>query len=355
MSRQLIGLALAGILAATLAACADRDSLVHRVKNYDAGRTKQTQAVAAPQTQPEVPDQIGIAQDKAPSGPVQLSQPTTDEVDRANAPEPETADNRLAFLDWFGDSADPARVKDPVAELRKARAHTAGMPQPPKSQSPSSQQAFMISENSRLVPTFRDGLPNPNGTLPEPESEQPVLRGADITGSVTPRTKPAPKDVTTDKTAEPTDPAKDRLLQIGKQLRKTDQRYASADPDAVTATGPQGVPTRDNPVRLHVALTGAAFDDEDTAALKQIAALHRKTGRKIHIHGVSRGMAGDSETSITRVRRLHKYSKRAIAILARYGVNAADVSTSTAEQRTTGVYFGTSRPQDRDRLEFSLQ
>lgn len=355
MSGRLIGPVLAGILAVTLSACADRDSLVHRVKNYDAGRTKQTQAVAAPETQPEAPDQPSTAQTMVPSGPVQLSQPTVDELERANVPQPETADNRLAFLDWFGDSADPARVKDPVSELRKARAHTAGMPQQPKTQSPSSQQAFMISDNSRLVPTFRDGLSNPDGTLPAPESEQPELRGADITGSVTPRRKPAPKDTVTEKTAEPTDPAKDRLRQIGNQLRNTNQRYASADPDAVTVASPQGVPTRDNPVRLHVALTGAGFDDEDTAALKQIAVLHRKTGRKIHIHGVSRGMAGDSETSIKRVRRLHKHTKRAIAVLARYGVNAANVSTSTAEQRTTGVYFGASRPQDRDRLEFSLR
>jgi hypothetical protein len=190
----------------------------------------------------------------------------------------------------------------------------------------------LIGENSRLVPTYRDGLPDPAG-LPAPQSaalppsgELPPLRGADITGSIAPSQNAVP--ATSDSTG---------------------------DPETANPAHPSGLPDRDNPLRLHVAANGAVQDKDELAVLKDIAELHRKTGRKIHIHGVSRGLAGDADTSLERVRRLHRHTGRAIAVLVRFGVSRDDISTSTAEQRMTGVYLGASRPGDRDRLEFSLQ
>ena len=337
---RLTGVLLACGFVLALGGCADRDSLVHRVKNYDANRTAQNQTkTPAPAEKPEqrtdAPDVQQAPGSKPQSGPVQLSQPEGDGVVQSRAPKPVPVDDRLAFLDWFGNSADPAKVKDPVSELRKARAITAGMTPPPETQTPRAGHGLVVSDNSRLVPTYRDGLPNPDG-LPRPEGtvpELPQLRGADITGSVTPRKQPGSR----------------------KAPDKPEQRHANVDPSAAPSVSPQETPSRDNPIRLHVGLNGGAFDGDDTAVLKDIAVLHLKSGRKIHIHGVSRGPAGNSETSIDRVRRLHKHTNRAIAVLAQFGVKAADISTSTAEQRMTGTYIGTGRPKDRDRLELSLQ
>lgn len=343
----------AAVVAVALTACADRDSLVHRVKNYDPNRTKQASVEQPPsETVDDTVETQALAEAPPASGPVQLSRPETTDTDHPRAPHTEKADDRLAFLDWFGNSADPAKVKDPVEELRKARAITAGMKQPPEPQLPNQPQALVVSDNSRLVPTYKDALPDPNQQRKAPATDQLQLRGADadiVTGSVTPREEPASRN---------RDPVKEQLLQVDRQMRQTraertteTKRVARADPDAATTH----IPSRDNPLRLHIGLNGGAFDGDDTAALKNIAVLHLKTGRKIHIHGVSRGMAGDSDTRTKRVRRLHKHAKRAIAVLAQYGVNAANISTSTAEQRMTGVYLGDSRPQDRDRLEISLQ
>ena len=317
LAKRLSGLLLIAAFAASLTACADRDSLVHRVKNYDANRTTQAPAEPPQETSPPA-DQLQVSDNTPTSGPVQLSRPLTDGENQVRTPQAEPTDDRLAFLDWFGNSADPAKVKDPVAELRKARAITAGMTPQPEAQSPSKRQAFVVSENSRLVPTYSDALPNPNEKQQAPATEQLQLRGADIvTGSVTPREEPASRD---------RDPAKEQLLQVDRQMRQTrgeqttpNKRLANADPDAAVPVVTPYVPGPDNPLRLHIGLNGGAFDGDDTAALKNIAVLHLKTGRKIHIHGVSRGMAGDSDTRTKRVRRLHKHSKRAIAVLTQYG------------------------------------
>ena len=344
---------LAAVIAVVLAACADRESLVHRVKNYDANRTQQASAEHPPAEAPDDTVQAPVPAENPPaSGPVQLSRPETTDQSVARAPQSEPTDDRLAFLDWFGNSADPAKVKDPVEELRKARAITAGMSQQPEPRLPNKPQALVVSENSRLVPTYREALPDPNQKRKRPVADQLQLRGADgdiVTGSVTPREEPASRD---------RDPVKEQLLQVDRQMRQTrngrtteTKRVANAEPNSAAPH----IPSRDNPLRLHIGLNGGAFDGDDTAALKNIAILHLRTGRKIHIHGVSRGMAGDSDTRTRRVLRLHKHATRAIAVLTQYGVNAANISTSTAEQRMTGVYLGDSRPEDRDRLEISLQ
>ena len=346
-----------GCLLASIAGCSDRESLAYRVQNYDGSETPQTPRAADAGQQDPVPEEVRPQVAPPGSGPVQLSRPESAEtVARPHAGDPE---NRFAFIDWFGNSANPAKVKDPVKELRKARKITAAMAEQPESrQTPKAQQPFTVSENSRLVPTYTDGLPDPGGTLPVPDGEVPQLRGADITGSVTPPEKPASRTTP----ASTDDPVKAQLLKVDERLRQTgtrlrseNERHASADPEAVTSINPQHLPDQGNPVRLHVALNGGRFDEDDLAVLKNLAAIHRKTGRKIHIHGVSRGPAGDSETSIKRVRRLHGHIKRAIVALRRMGVKQNAISTSTAEQRMTGMYFGSERPGDRDRLELSFQ
>ncbi len=356
-ARPAIAAIFLGCLAVAFTGCADQDSLAYRVQNYDGGQNPGNQSVAEAGPQDPVLEDTHPQDASDVSGPVQLRQP--EENDTAQRPHPKEPENRFAFLDWFGNSANRAKVKDPVTELRKARAITAAMGHQPNSQqSPEKRQAFMIGEDSRLVPTYIDGLPDPGGEQPAPDGQLPQLRGADITGSVTPPTEPA----TLSTTVSADDPAGGELLRIDERLRQADEKltsggevYASVDPGSIRAARPQHLPDRDNPVRLHVGLNGPAFDKDDLAVLKSIAAMHRKSGRNVHIHGVSRGPAGDSDTSIKRVKRLHKHTERAIAALARFGVQRGAISTSTAEQRMTGVYFGTERPTDRDRLELSFQ
>lgn len=340
------GVAIACLALAGLTACADRESVAFRLnKPFAAARPPVAKAPVPADPAPRTAEQ---------DGPVQLSPQV--ETGAAEPQAEEKNADRLAFLDWFGDAADRARVKNPVAELRKSRAVTAAMTPPDTSNRPRLLSPVVVSDGSRLVPTYNEVLPDPsaNEALPDPSAVQaPPLRGSDITGSVNPRA-PAAKNPPASEPAD--DPVRKQLLKADERLRKTRQanRRHQAEIAPETTSRPH-VPERDNPIRMQIGPAGAVFGQEELAQLRQLAQLHRQTGRKIRIHGVARGTAGSRNTSARRVRRLHSHAGRALAALVRFGVDRSHVVISTAEQRTAGIDNGAESMPDRDRLEFSLE
>ena len=115
------------------------------------------------------------------------------------------------------------------------------------------------------------------------------------------------------------------------------------------------MPNRANPKRLQLALNSATFSQDELGVLREIADLHARTGRPVHIHAVTRGVSVDTRKSVARIRRLQLHANRAIAALVHYGVPQTSITTSTAEQRMTGVSLDATTAADRDRLELSLQ
>ncbi len=327
---------LASGLALFLAAgCADRSSIAYRVQNYEKPATAQARDARPPDTPTDVATK--------PTGPVRLNQPRQVDVSARNTgAEPES---RFAFLDWFGKSANAARVQNSAAELRKSRDVTASMQAPTETSHPARHQPVTIGEDARLVVTFNSALPRPAGEAVE-------LRGADITGSVSqpqvegPKQEPVSQD----------DAVKRELLRVEKQLlsaqtRSKETQVRSASTDSVQEV----LPSKNNPVRMQLSTGHIAFDRDELEVLKALAAQHFRTGRVLHVRAVTRGRSGDAGTSINRIRRLNGHTKRAILALSGYGVDPHRIGTSTAEQRTTSVVFGTSRRADRDRLEFSFE
>ena len=350
---------LVGSIVLFVSACADRDSLVYRVREagvQTAQNTPNPDSTAETETA-----QNQVSQAQPPTGPVRLGQPL--EAPSAGPqnqhPASEEPEDRFAFLDWFGDAANAARVKNPAAELRKARAITAGMEEQSEPNAPATtSRPLIVTENSRLMPTYADGLPRPGGEPPDAAENSPLLRGANVTGSVTLPEEPVEKPTVRDAK----DPVKEQLLKMNERLRQAKQkrkapqvRHANADPDTVTSVRPVQIPDRHNPIRIQLSTNHDGFDQGELEILKNVAELHWKTGRAIHIHGVSRGHAGTSDTRIERIQRLRRHTERAIGALARIGVDPDDITTSAAEQRMTGGSSRSARVADRDRLEFSLQ
>ena len=317
------------------AGCADRNSIAYRVQNYEEPAKVQSKDARQPGTPTN-----GATK---PTGPVRLNQPRQIDVSARNTrAEPES---RFAFLDWFGKSANAARVQNSAAELRKSRDVTASMQVPTETSQPARYQPVTIGEDSRLVVTFNSALPRPAGDAVE-------LRGADITGSVSqtqvedPKQEPVSQD----------DAVKRELLQVEKRLLSAQTRGKETQVrSASTESVQEFLPSKDNPVRMQLSTGHSAFDHEELETLKVLAAQHFRTGRILHVRAVTRGRSGDTGTSINRIRRLNGHTKRAILALSGYGVDPHKIGTSTAEQRTTGVVFGTSRRADRDRLEFSFE
>lgn len=317
------------------AGCADRNSIAHRVQNYDEPATAQSKDAK----------QADTSTDRAttPAGPVRLSPPQQMEISaRTTRTKPES---RFAFLDWFGKSANAARVQNSAAELRKSRDVTASMQAPAEISQPARHQPVTIGEDARLVVTF-------NSTLPRPAGEAVELRGAEITGSISESKAEAPKQ----EPVSQDDAVKRELLQVEKRLLSAQTRGKETQVRSASTDSVQDVlPTKGNPVRMQLSTGHISFDNDELEILKALAAQHFRSGRVLHVRAVTRGRSGDAGTSINRIRRLNGHTKRAILALSGYGVDPHKVETSTAEQRTTGVVFGASRRADRDRLEFSFE
>ena len=343
MRAAMCAVALAAILLAV--GCADRNAIVHEIKNYDSGQTvRNEQRQEPPQTAPQE-----AAHD--PAGPMQLTRkpaPPTEQPERPGA----STENRYAFLDWFGASADKARVRNSAAVLRQARTVTAAMPENAKQPPDAPPRApVSVGDDSRLKVTFNDDLPSPHG-------QNLVLRGADITGSVTqkrPETAPAVRTERDAAVAAELKKAERRLELSRSKTARTEQRTALSDPQAETTyDATPALPDRDNPVRLELSSKQRIFGKKDLAVLREIAQLHLQSGRKLHIRAVARGNPGGRDDSMRRVKRLNRHIDRAMEALGAYGVEPHLISSSMAEQRTAGTGSDGLELADRDRLELSF-
>lgn len=376
--RTVLATAVLGLSILLIAGCAEHDTTVYRTDDP----MPQAQEPGPMATPVQEPSQATVSN----AGPMTLG--LQGSADMAGLPakpespapvEPATVRNdpsRLAFLEWFGSAADRARVNSPTDELRKSRAFTAGQEQSPEvtARVPAPQQAFTISNNSRLVPTYADGLPErerTNGPLAPAE-----LAGANITGSVSVPTKTAAVDpaikrqpaaakpqAKRDEAASANNAAREvsknaesPLPAVENSRKAAEQRQAAVDPGPVDEIpAPISVPDRNNPIRLHIQRGMPGFNQQEQSVLADLAALQVKTGLNVHIRGVARGISGDTRKSGVRVRRLHGHAKRAIAVLAHHGVPRSKVTITTAEQRMTGIDLGTFSTADEDRLDFSLE
>lgn len=284
-------------------------------------------------------------------GPMKLARP---EVADAPAPVPgETTqtENRYAFLDWFGNAAERAKVRNSAAVLRQSRDLTATLGTDVAVAD--RQTTIRIGENSRLVPTYEEGLP-------EPQGQEPALRPSDITGSVTrtparreaeespPRTQTSPGDEFAD--------LERRLTEARRKLEKpkTTRTVVASRAPSPEPSAP-ALPDGSNPLLMQLEPGRHGFNSSELAALKRLAGQQVRSGRKLHIRAVARGRAGDAETSLERVRRLKGHTRTALAALRHYGVDPRNVETSSAEQRVAGNTSDTETLADRDRLEFSFR
>jgi len=351
--RQVAATAVLGLSILLIAGCAEHDATAYRAD----------EAMPQPQASPV---QENTQATVTNSGPMNLQPPdSTIIADVSGAPEspapvqPASVRNdssRLAFLEWFGSAADRARVNSPTDELRKSRDFTINQEQPSKAtaQTPSPQQPFAISNNSRLVPTYKDGLPGVEQSIRTTAS---LDRGnADVTGSVSVPVKPveATSDSNSVKPAAKNVQAPQSPVESNDQT--AEQRQAATVPDPVGETpAALSLPDRNNPIRLHISRNVPGFSSQEKVVLTKLAALQVKTGLSIHIHGVARGISGDPRKSGERVRRLHRHAKRAIAVLAVNGVSRSRITITTAEQRITGIDLGSFSTADEDRLDFSLE
>lgn len=313
--------------------------------------------------------------DLKPSSAVQVTHPsnvpeTSSSLHAIDVPDPS---ERLAFLEWFGSAADRARVRYPTDALRMSREVTVQHLPEPGAEAATAPPPFAISNNSRLVPTYGDGLPGLD-QAPEPQAASDHERD-DITGSFAqqPQTAQAaaaakqepataavePQAATASVTATvKTQPAKAgvQLLPVQPRAEATQQAHAAVEPEPADEAPVQiHLPDRTNPFRLHIDREVSGFNQRDRSLLEDLAALHAKTGLNVHIRGVTRGVSGDGRKSVERVRRLHGHANRAIAVLGRHGVPRSRITISTAEQRMTGIDFGTFSTADEDRLELSLE
>lgn len=362
--RRFAAMAVLGLSILLIAGCAGSDTTAYRADEPD---PQTTEALPAP----AVEDGQAIS---TGSGPVNLA--LVGKSDTAGIPTEiagpapvKTAaatdtSGRMAFLEWFGSSADRARVHSPTDELRKSREFTSGQ-EPPSELAAGPQaldQPFAISNNSRLVPTYSDGLP---GVEHANKAPGPLEAGqVDITGSVTARQQSDQiRPLAVKKTpvaTEPTAPVKhdatapEAEMTLREPAKTPVQRQASVDAAPEPDTGVD-LPSRDNPVRLHIERGVPRFNEQEQKVLAGLAALQVKTGLNVHIRGIARGISGDRQRSTMRVKRLHAHANRAIAVLAHHGVPRSRITITTAEQRMTGIDLGSFSTADEDRLDFSLE
>ncbi len=257
----------------------------------------------------------------SPTAPVPAPNPAPVQA----APQEAPSQNRLtSFLDSLRPDAapQPARAPNPVEQLRRARELPASQGTGP--QASAQQYPVMIGENSRLVPTYSDGLP------------VPANHDGIVTGSVTPRTpQPAPP-------AEPV-----RLASVAPA-----QGVISA-PSQSPARVP--LPTRTEPQTLRFAPGQISLDQGQRAQLDQVAARYAGSNGKVHIFGISRGTPGDRTLSSERIRRLISQTSAAARYLTERGLNQDQFVLKTLEERIPRRYFGSETPQDQDRLEIFVE
>ena len=322
-----------GAVVLVTAGCADRRSMVYQVHT-----PTDTSPPAKQSPQVSETDQ----------GPINLARPEVSDTPAPGQPLPN--EGRYVFLDWFGSAAERARVQNSAAVLRQSRELSAQLGT--DVDAGHRRSTVVIGENARLVPTYEDGLPEPDGV-------EPALRPADITGSVTPALERREEAVAPPAASEPRRDGfaelEARLNEARRKLKQPRTRTAETHTQAPSEPSAPTLPDASNPLLMQIEPGRHGFNSSELATLEKLAGQQARSGRTLHIRAVSRGPAGDSRASLERVRRLNGHTRTAIAALRHYGVDPRDVETSSAEQRVAGNAPDAEALADRDRLEFSFR
>jgi len=263
---------------------------------------------------------------------IQMPSPPAAEPELAAAP----GSARLGFLSWFGNNHAARRAPNPAAELRRARDITAAQEPDTASDGDAGRYPGMVGENSRLVPTYSDGLPAPIG--------QPSLQASGNTTGVA-------DPISTGSLAAP-EPAAQPSAPPSESVTVASAAPATAPAQAAPA---RGLPTRTAPSTLPFFPGQATLDEQQRAELDRIALAWQPEDGDIHIFGVARGVPVSRSKGSERIRRLMSHTGAAARYLRTRGVSADRMVLKTMEERIPQRYFGSDNPADQDRLDIFVE